>query len=80
MNSQLDRIEERQAEHEKLDAVRFGKIEETLDKIQNNHLAHIQTDMALVKNDLRWIRNISYVIITFILGILAFAARGVIQL
>ena len=43
--------------HIKNDCQRFDKIEAILDKIQNNHLAHLQMDITATKVHLEWLKK-----------------------
>ncbi len=56
--------------HETEDERRFGEaadrdksMDDKLDKMLNNHLAHIEPDLAEAKIDLKWMKWIGYVII-----------------
>ena len=59
----MEELNRRFSEHIVSDEKMFTKISDDLDKIKNNHLAHIQVamekmqlDVAKTKNDMSWVK------------------------
>lgn len=47
---------------------RIENIEGDIKTIRENHLAHIQVDMALMKTDVSWLKNYHWITITASVG------------
>ena len=73
----LERIANALEQHTEHDDVRFGRIEEKLDIIKDNHLAHIQEDIAdqtskLATNttNTEWLMKYHWIVATASIGAL----------
>jgi len=77
-------LEKRLGDHVTSDDHRFNNIDESLDmlridvsKMKDNHLQHLETDMADVKTDVAWLKRFFWIVITASVGALA---TGIINL
>lgn len=71
----IELLEQRLLAHMAQDEKIYGKIAEDIEKIRDNHLAHIQgsmhameQDLVLVTNDVSWLKKWFWLIVTASLG------------
>ena len=57
MGDECPTIEERINNHIEQDDARFDSIAGTLEKITDNHLAHIEPNIAGIKSDIAWLKS-----------------------
>lgn len=58
-------------DHEKQDDLRFDDVREirdTLKIVQENHLHHIETDMARMAGDVEWLKKFFWLVATGVIG------------
>jgi len=54
--------------HEDSDSRSFSMIGETLEKIKDNHLAHMEQDSASMKVEIEWIKKILWIFLVPVTG------------
>ncbi len=59
---------ERTAYQNKIQDDRLDRVEKTVNEIKDNHLAHLQTDVAKVSTDVDWLKRFFWVIATASVG------------
>ena len=47
---------------------RLDRVEQTVNEIKDNHLAHIQTDITKVKTDIDWLKRFFWLVATASIG------------
>ena len=52
----------------KMQDERLDRVEQTVNEIKDNHLAHIQTDLSKVSTDVDWLKRFFWIIATASVG------------
>ncbi len=52
----------------KIQDERLNRVENTVNEIKDNHLAHIQTDLTKVSTDVDWLKRFFWIIATASIG------------
>jgi hypothetical protein len=52
----------------KIQDERLNRVENTVNEIKDNHLAHIQTDLTKVSTDVDWLKRFFWIIATASVG------------
>ena len=58
----FNNLKESMENHFESDNVRFTEIRDILESIRSNHLAHIQSDLDIMKTDMAWIKKFFWLI------------------
>ena len=68
LETRMDVLADSFKDHTKADKEGFDAIHQTLTVMKENHLAHIQTDMAKQSTDIDWIKKILWAFLGPLIG------------